>query len=307
LRTRTNPFPENRAPNLDDIVFLPANLSRLVIDPYREACKVTTDLANKLELLHPFLVTGFDDEAQEIFEAMSEGCTVSNTPYLGHKDPGRNTNWLQLSTTLSQQEKNAAGYVYHLGKDEDPIALKPATDSQVVGLAVSTANNLEQVISCSVENNHDILVLDSTGNLGSNWSELSTTPDFTILRDAIRILRKMKKEEVVELVYFGGVRSGTDAAKLIGLGANVVVMGVCAGLAMGGEIKNESIVFSSNYSDTDRIQGLVNIVKANLGEASIMARCTGKTNLYNVEPEDLSAITGETSKVTGIPLPGECA
>jgi len=40
LRTRINPFPDNRAPNLDDIVFLPANLSRLVIDPYREACNV---------------------------------------------------------------------------------------------------------------------------------------------------------------------------------------------------------------------------------------------------------------------------
>ena len=307
LRTRTNPFPASRAPSLDDIVFLPANLSRLVIDPYREACKVTTDLPGKLDLYHPFLVTGFDNEAQEIFETMSEGCTVSKTPYLGRKDPGKKTNWFQLSSSLSEQTKNAAGYVYHLSENEDPIGLSPATDNQLVGLAVSTVNNLEQVISCSLENKHDILVLDGTGNLNSSWSELSTTPDFTILRDAIRILRKMKKEEVVELVYFGGVRSGTDAAKLIGLGANVVVMGVCAGLAMGGEIKKENIAFSSNYSDTDRVQGLVNIVRANLGEASMMARCTGKTNLYNVEPEDLSSVTEDTSEATGIPLPGKCA
>ncbi len=307
LRTRTNPFPESRAPNLDDIVFLPANLSRLVIDPYREACKVTTNLANKLELQHPFLVTGFDNESQEIFEAMSQGCVISKTPYLGCKNPGNETSWLQLSSSLSEQTKYTAGYVYHLDKGEEPIAITPATDRQIVGLAVSTANDLEQAISCSLENKHDILVLDSTGNLGGNWSELTTTPDFSILRDVIRILRKIKKEEAVELVYFGGVRSGTDAAKLIGLGANAVVMGVCAGLAMGGEINNEKIVFSSNYSDTDRIQGLVNIVKANLGEASMMARCTGKTNLYNVEPEDLSAITGDTSNATGIPLPGECA
>ena len=102
------------------------------------------------------------------------------------------------------------------------------------------------------------------------------------------------------------MRSGTDAAKLIGLGANAVVLGVCAGLAMGGEIQNNKIVYSTNYSESDRIQGLVNIVKANTGEASMMARCTGKTNLYNVEPEDLSAITSKTSKATGIPLPGEC-
>jgi len=307
LRTRINPFPDNRAPNLDDIVFLPANLSRLVIDPYREACNVETDLADKLEMQHPFFVTGFDNEAQEIFEAMSQACKISKTPYLGSKDPGKETSWLQLSTSLSDQTKNTAGYVYHLNDGEEPVALTSADEKQLVGLAVSNANNLEQAIICSLENKHDILVLDSTGKLGSDWSELSTTPDFSILRDAIRILRDMKKEEMVELVYFGGVRSGTDAAKLIGLGANAVVMGVCAGLSMGGEINNNSIAFSSNYSDTDRIQGLVNIVKANLGEASMMARCTGKTNLYNVEPEDLSAITVDTSESTGIPLPGKCA
>jgi len=307
LRTRINPFPDNRAPNLDDIVFLPANLSRLVIDPYREACNVETDLADKLEMQHPFFVTGFDNEAQEIFEAMSQACKISKTPYLGSKDPGKETSWLQLSTSLSDQTKNTAGYVYHLNDGEEPVALTSADEKQLVGLAVSNANNLEQAIICSLENKHDILVLDSTGKLGSDWSELTTTPDFSILRDAIRILRDMKKEEMVELVYFGGVRSGTDAAKLIGLGANAVVMGVCAGLSMGGEINNNSIAFSSNYSDTDRIQGLVNIVKANLGEASMMARCTGKTNLYNVEPEDLSAITVDTSESTGIPLPGKCA
>ncbi len=307
LRTRANPFPESRPPNLDDIVFLPANLSRLVIDPYREACNVITDLAGKLELHHPFLVTGFDNESEEIFEAMSEGCTLSNTPYLGHKNPGRKTSWLQLSSSLSEQTEHTTGFVYLLDEDEEPKAITPASDNQLVGLAVSTANDLELAISCSLENKHDILVLDSTGNLGGSWAELTTTPDFSILRDAIRILRKMKKEEAIEIVYFGGVRSGTDAAKLIGLGANAVVLGVCAGLSMGGEINNDQIIFSSNYSDTDRIQGLVNIVKANLGEASMMARCTGKTNLYNVEPEDLSAITEDTSEATGISLPGKVA
>ncbi len=307
LRTRSNPFPENRAPNLDDIVFLPANLSRLVIDPYREACNVVTDLANKLHLEHPFLITGFDNEPQEIFAAVCEGCTLSDTAYFGRKNPGNEVSWLQLSSSLSEQTSNAAAYVYHLNKDEEPIALVPASDQQLVGFAVSSRHNLEQVITRSLEDKHDILVLDATGSLDSNWSELTAVPDFCILRDAIHILRAMKKEEMIELVYFGGVRSGTDTAKLIGLGANAVVMGVCVGLAMGGEIHDGKVVFSSNYSNADRVQGLINIVKANLGEASMMARCTGKTNLYNIEPEDLSAITRATSTVTGIPIPGKCA
>ena len=49
LRLRDNPFPADRPPSLDDLVFLPANLSRLVIDPYREACKINTDLAGNRE------------------------------------------------------------------------------------------------------------------------------------------------------------------------------------------------------------------------------------------------------------------
>ena len=36
--------------SLDDLVFLPANLSRLVIDPYRDACRVATALGARLEL-----------------------------------------------------------------------------------------------------------------------------------------------------------------------------------------------------------------------------------------------------------------
>ena len=66
LRMRQNPFPEQRAATLDDLVFLPANLSRLVIDPYREACNVASVLAGKLSLSHPFMLTGFDSAPDEV-------------------------------------------------------------------------------------------------------------------------------------------------------------------------------------------------------------------------------------------------
>ena len=38
------------------------------------------------------------------------------------------------------------------------------------------------------------------------------------------------------------------------------------------------------------------------GDAHLMARCAGKTNLQNVEPEDLRALTLATA--TNIPLAG---
>jgi hypothetical protein len=35
-----------------------------------------------------------------------------------------------------------------------------------------------------------------------------------------------------------------------------------------------------------------------------MARCTGKTDVHNLEPEDLRSITLPTAQATGIPLAG---
>ena len=64
------------------------------------------------------------------------------------------------------------------------------------------------------------------------------------------------------------------------------------------------MTFSADRSDEDRTHGTVNIVKATASEASMMARCTGKTNLQNVEPEDLRALTVATATATGIPLAG---
>ncbi len=55
----------------------------------------------------------------------------------------------------------------------------------------------------------------------------------------------------------------------------------------------------------DRAAAVANIIKASCGEASTMARCTGKTNLHNLEPKDLRALTLATRDVTDILLVGK--
>ncbi len=50
---------------------------------------------------------------------------------------------------------------------------------------------------------------------------------------------------------------------------------------------------------------MANIHKASCGEASMMARCTGKTNLHNLEPEDLRALTLPTRDATDVLLVGK--
>ncbi|MCZ6577927.1 MAG: FAD-dependent oxidoreductase [Gammaproteobacteria bacterium] len=305
MRMRQNPFPKQRAATLDDLVFLPANLSRLVIDPYREACNVASVLAGKLSLSHPFMVTGFDAAPNEVRAAVATGAREAGACYIGRQRPGDDIDWLQLiaANADTQPAAGAAGVIYMVAGSE-PVTVSRAHASQAVGLGVSSTEHLETAIDQALDEQLDFLLIDGSGDICDNWAELKGAPRLEILRDTIAILRGLRREEEFDLIYFGGVRSGTDAAKLIGLGANVMVLGAAVGLAVGGVITPEGLQFGSGYTDEDRTTATVNIIKASVGEASMMARCTGKTNLHNVEPEDLRAVTIATAAASGIPMVG---
>ena len=147
-------------------------------------------------------------------------------------------------------------------------------------------------------------MLDGNPPLAGEWSEAAGPPDLSVIRDAIRILRELNREEDIALLYFGGVRSGTDAAKLLSLGANAVVVGVSLALAVGGTVENGGISFYGNIERDERAEKAELFLKALSTEASIMARCTGKTDVHNLEPEDIRSITVVTAKAAGVPLSG---
>ena len=143
LEPRENPFPEERPAQLDDIVFLPANLSRLVIDPYREACRVDFDLGGRMRLEHPFLVTGFDGTPREVRTAVARGLSEAGGVYLGAwKLPGEEeVPWVQLLVGGGDgADPGAAGFVQPFAADRPPpTGLERVVEGQLLGLAVSSA------------------------------------------------------------------------------------------------------------------------------------------------------------------------
>ncbi len=306
LKAREDPFPAGRPATLDDLVFLPANLSRLVIDPYREACRISTTLGDKMDLAQPFFATGFDDAPPDVREGVAMALRDSGCGYLGLEPIGEGVPWLQLVVPGQIQPDAAADALIHAtGHHLQAPAAERLREGQVLGLAVSSAAALEEAIPHALDNGFDVVLLDSSGGLGAAWAELAAAPDLTILRDAIRILRRLDREEEIDLVYFGGIRSGTDAAKVIGMGCKAVVLGVTLALAAGGEIgEPHAIAFAPDHKEEERRRAVANIIQASANEASMMARCTGKTNLHNLEPEDLRAITLATADATDIPLAG---
>ena len=307
MKLRDNPFPDTRPAHLDDLVFLPANLSRLVIDPYREACTVSVTLADKLTLEPPFVVTGFDDAPEEVRNGVAAGLADAGCSYLGFRPIGADVAWWQLlGHDDAEPSADAVALIHATGPEFRPPPVTRVRDEQLLGLAVSAPAALEEAIAFALEKEFDVLLLDGTGGLGSAWPELAGAPNLAMLRDAVRILRRLNREEDIALVNFGGARSGTDAAKLIALGCMAVVYAMPIGLAAGGEITDgRTLTFASNYTDEDRQSAVANILAACSAEASMMARCTGKTNLHNLEPEDLSALTLPTSEAAGIRLAGQ--
>ena len=241
LRLRENPFPEERPACLDDLVFLPANLSRLVTDPYREACKIGWRLGERLDLGIPFFVAGFDAASEELKVAVDCGVAAAGAAYLGATRPGPDAPWLQLCEPgRDAPSDDAAGVVYRVGERWHPMPTARARAGQILGLLLTSRRELEDAIVYALERDFDLLVLDGTGALGDTaalggeWPELRAAPDLALVRDTIATLRHLKKEEMIDIAWFGGARSGTDAAKLVGLGVNAIGYGVAVALALGG-------------------------------------------------------------------------
>jgi NADPH-dependent glutamate synthase beta subunit-like oxidoreductase len=290
---------------LDDIVFLPANLSRLVIDPYRDACRVETPLGPGLELRAPFLAAGFDDAPEEVRAAVAHGLEAKGLGYVGRRPIGAGVPWLQVLGDGGEPDPAAAAVIDFPSPREtgDVRPLQRAREGQLLGLAAS-APELPSAIPAALEQGYDLLLLDGSPRIVDEWPELAGPPELSVVRDAVQIMRAANREEDLTLVYFGGARSGTDAAKLIGLGANAVVYEMSLALAVGGRIENGTVVFYGDVEESDRAERAELFLNALRAEASIMPRCTGKTDIHNLEPEDLRSISVVTSKATGIPLAG---
>jgi glutamate synthase (NADPH) large chain len=146
------------------------------------------------------------------------------------------------------------------------------------------------------------VLLDGTPATKSARGEISGAPDFSIMQAAVKILQDMNREEDIDLAYFGGLRSGTDVAKLLARNCKAGVFGVAMGIAMGGVIQDGALCFPDGVSAEDRCRSAENWIKGTVQETAIIARCTGKTNVHNLEPEDMRSITLAGAEAMGVPL-----
>ncbi len=315
---RENPFPQDRPAHLDDLVFLSAALTRLVIDPYREDCTTKTCITRSIgigpkksdqpamALDKPFFFTGFDNAPAAVRSAMAKALTRSRCGYIGRQrpapvetDPGYP--WLQLLEPGDPPDPKADGLVFLMGNTFLPFFPERTHPGQLLGLCV-TAPAVSDTLAFALENRFDLLVLDQTRGIQNPWVELDSAIDLTVMRNAVRGLQAMNKEEEIALINFGGLRSGTDAAKSLAYNCQGSVFSLAMGIAMGGKIRKGQLVFDTDTDEAALIDAAMNWIKGTAEETAIIARCTGKTSVHNLEPEDMRAITLSASKALDIPL-----
>lgn len=224
--------------------------------------------------------------------------------------------------------------------------LREATAWEVPIYVKVGATRVENDVKLAVAAGADVVVVDGmqggTGATQEVFIEHAGIPTLPAVRMAADALRDIGKQNEVQLIVSGGIRSGADAAKALALGATAVSIGVASLISLGC---NRSAWFDgSGWVDATPDYGrlgtspgychhchtgqcpvgittqdpdlerrldpdvgaawVTNYLRAMTMELATMARACGKSNVHNLEREDLVALTIEAAAMAGVPLAG---
>src|SRR5947209_4246452 len=241
---------------------------------------------------------------------------------IDQRSPARHPDWLgpdDLSLKI-QEIREATDY-------EIPIQLKLG--------AARVYDDVRMAAKCSP----DIIYLDgaegSTGAGPHVAAEETGIPLMAAIPEARRALEDVGLVDEIDLVVAGGIRNGGDVAKCIALGATAVAIGHSALMALNC---NKEIPGVTDYEGTvgvpagkcyhchtgrcpvgvatqdpelrkrlvvdDAANRVYNFLHTLTLECQMLARACGKTNVHNLEPEDLAALNTEAPAMARVPLAG---
>ena len=392
-----------RMPTFDDLVFVPATMTRLPLEGYRENCDLTTVLGagtglveKPLELKIPIYIASMSFGALSasakaaIGYGASKAGTMTCTGEGGMLEEERSasqrlvyqltpsrygvdldhirradglelvvgqgakpgTGGLLLGMKVSERvsdmrtlpigvdQRSTVRHPDFLGADDMAVKieeLRIATNYQVPILVKMGATRPRFDVAIAAKAGADVVVLDGAeGGTGASPELLlnhTGIPTMSAIRAARESLEDCGMSEKVSLVVSGGIRSGVDAAKCLALGADAVMIGNAAMIALGCN----SPRYEEDYAalgtspgachhchtglcpvgiatQDEELEKRVNIaagaervyrfLTAMAMEISMLAKACGKSSVHNLEVEDLRAMSFEASAYTGVKMAG---
>jgi len=215
--------------------------------------------------------------------------------------------------------------------------LREATDWEIPIYVKMGATRVKDDVKLAVKAGADVIVLDGmeggTAATQSIFQEHAGIPTLPALVQAVEALQEIGVYGEVQLVISGGIRSGPDVAKAIALGADAVSLGTATLVAMGCNkpiyvedyhklgtepyhchhchtglcpvgITTQDEELMTRLPVEDATTYVANYLQSLVMEVQSLARACGKSDVHNLERQDLVALTLEASAMAKLPLAG---
>lgn len=392
-----------RMPTFDDLTFVPATMTRLPLEGYRENCETKTVLGGgrglvekPLELKIPVYIASMSFGALSANAKASLGhgaskvgtmtCTgeggmlpeerKTSKHLLYQLSPARygvdlehiraadalelvvgqgakpGTGGLLLGMKVSQRissmrtlpegvdQRSTIRHPDFLGADDLAVKieeLRIATDFQVPIFIKMGATRPRYDVAIAAKAGADVIVVDGAeGGTGASPELLlnhTGIPTMSAIPAAREALDECGMSGKVSLVAAGGIRSGVDSAKCLALGADAVMIGNAAMVAIGCNspqyledyrklgtspgachhchtglcpmgIATQEPELEQRMNPRAGAERIARYLTAMTMEITALAKACGKSSVHNLEPEDLRAMSFEASAFTGVKMAG---
>src|SRR6266705_2059887 len=246
----------------------------------------------------------------------------------------------QRDLPVGVDQRSPARHPDFLGPDDLIIKieeLREATDGQVPIFVKMGATRTFDDVKLAAKAGADVIVVDGmeggTGASPEILQEHTGIPTLAAVCEARMALEDLGLYGQVQLIIAGGIRNGVDAAKAIALGADAIYIGTAAliGLncnrplfiedyrALGTEpgychhchtgrcpvgitTQDPELMQRLDIEQAaDRVDSFLRVMTL---EIQMLARACGKSDVHDLEPEDMAALSLEASAICGIPLTG---
>tara|TARA_B100001123_G_scaffold380825_2_gene450730 strand:- start:550 stop:1908 length:1359 start_codon:yes stop_codon:yes gene_type:complete len=246
----------------------------------------------------------------------------------------------QRDLPIGVDQRSPARHPDFLGPDDMIIKiqeLREATDWQVPIFVKMGATRVFDDVRLAAKAGADVIVIDGmeggTGASAEICQEHTGIPTLAAVCEARAALEDIGMYGEVQLIIAGGIRNGVDAAKAMALGADAIYIGTAALMALncnkpiyvedykalGAEpyhchhchtgqcpvgITTQDEMLMERLNIDEASERVANLLQAMTSEIQILARSCGKSDVHDLEPEDMRALSSEASMICDLPLVG---